>query len=205
MRRVKVMPRKAGRPPKDKGSKRTAHLSVRISAMLRGQLEAARHHDEIERSLSDEVAMRLSESFTADQHIEKRFGGADTALLLQILAEKIRAIEVGAGGEHHWLDHRFVFDQVRTMIKILLDRLAPPGRPGAMPEVVRAWHPTLRKHARDLGRWHAQNALSLLDAAGKEGVPHELPPGLYFRAAVLLGPRLRRAAGRRGKGSASTA
>jgi hypothetical protein len=89
------------------------------------------------------------------------------------------------------------------MIKVLLDRLTPPGQPSVMPEAVQARHPSLRQHARSMGRRHALDALSLLDAAEKEGVPSELPPRLFFKAAAPLGRRLRRATGRQGKGTTS--
>jgi hypothetical protein len=194
---------KPGRPPKEEGTKRDTRLSVRISSKLRDVLEAARHDPEHERSLSDEVALRLWESFTADERIEKRFAGTDTALLLQILAEQIRAIEVGLGGEHHWLDHPFVFDQVRKMIGVLLDRFTPSGQRSALPEAVRVRHPSLRKHAKNIGLRAALDALGLLEAATREGVPNELPPTLYIRAAPLLGRRFKKAAEQRRTQSAT--
>jgi hypothetical protein len=176
---------KPGRPPKDTANKRDTRLSVRISAKLRGMLEDARREPEGERSLSDEVSLRLWESFTADEKIAQRFGGPETAALLQIIAGQIGAVQIGTGGEN-WLADRFTFDQVKTMITVLLDGLKPSGKPGVMPAALRRWHPSMRSNAKTAGKRAAMRALEMLEAATHEEVPSELPPRLYFRAAQLL-------------------
>lgn len=191
------MTTKMGRPPKADADKRTAHLSVRVSAKLRDMLETERRS--AGHSLSNEVSMRLWTSFTATAELEKRFGGAANWTLFQILAERISSIEVAAGGEDRWLDHPFAYQQVRAMIDVVLDAFRPPGNPKVLPKAVRARHPSLIAQARGSGREAARQALDLLEAASREEVPAELPPELYFRAALPLGRRL----GRRGKRSAN--
>jgi hypothetical protein len=110
---------KAGRPPKDPANRRDTRLSVRISTALRNKLKEAS-----ERSLSEEVELRLRDSFEMDKEIEKRFGGWATARLLEIIADRIVSIETSTGGTKEpggparlrWFSDRFTYDQVRSMI-----------------------------------------------------------------------------------------
>jgi hypothetical protein len=169
-----------------------------MHATLRDMLEGARHHEEGERSVSEEVELRLWESFTADDTIEKRYGGKETARLLRIIAGRIKAIEVNAAAERCWLDDPFIFHQVRTMIDVILEHLRPRGR-RVVPRLVRRRHPSLIKAANDMGRHQAQFALTMLEAATEEETPSELPPVPFIRAAGSLGVRLKK----RGKRSAA--
>ena len=94
------MTKRIGRPPKDAASKKGTHVSIRMSTKLREALDTARREPEGERSLSEEIELRLWQSLTVDRKIEARFGGPGTARLLQIIAERIMAVEVRLGGEH---------------------------------------------------------------------------------------------------------
>jgi hypothetical protein len=182
--------RKAGRPPKDEGSKKNAHLSVRISSKLRDLLEEARRRSDGEVSLSDEVELRLRESFERDSEIEKRFGGRPTARLLEVLAEHVRSIETstgGADGELRWFNDRFTYDQVRSMIEVVLDHFKPDGR-RMIPKAMRA-HPSLKNEVENLGKHNALLALASMQAGPSSkasGVP-----ALYRKAALPLGRRIR--------------
>lgn len=177
-----------GRPPKDEGSKKSAHLSFRISTRLRDRLEA--EGSKGERSLSEEIELRLWDSLNADRSIEQRFGGVGTARLLEIIAEGIMATELHAGGEHHWLDDRFVYDQVRTMINFILDHLRPSGR-RVIPKSLRQRHPSLRKDVENIGRHSALVALTQLEAATKGELHREPSTVGYYRLAYPLGRRLK--------------
>ena len=163
------MSKRIGRPPKDPASKKSAHLSIRMSAKLRGLLQAeAIRHPEEERSLSQEIELRLWQSFTADENIEKRFGGLATARLLSQIANAIAWIEIRCGGENHWLDDRFVYDHVRTMINIMLDHVRPPGR-RVVPKLLRR----LKAQDENIGRQEAVRALAMVKAATNEPMPNE--------------------------------
>jgi hypothetical protein len=155
------MTKRIGRPPKDAASKKGTHVSIRMSTKLREALDTARRQPEDERSLSEEIELRLWASLTADKDIEMRFGGKATARLLQIIAERIMAIEIDAGGEHKWLDDRFVYEHVCTMIDVILDHLKPRGR-RTMPKVLMRRHPTLLKEVENIGRHNALRALAML-------------------------------------------
>ena len=83
-----------GRPRKDEDSRKSAHLSIRISAKVRAALDEARRQPEGKRSLSQEIELRLLQSFEMDEQIKKRFGGNHTYLhFANSTAERIRSIE----------------------------------------------------------------------------------------------------------------
>lgn len=162
-----------------------------MSAKLRALLDSARRRPEGERSLSQEIELRLWGSFTAEKDIEKRFGGVGTADVLGRLANSIKAIEVNAGGARHWLDDPFVYEHVRTMINIVLDQLKPRGR-RVVPKPLRRWHPSLRQDIENIGRRHALELLAQLKAGLKEqNTPKEWPPVELLQASGSLGRRVR--------------
>jgi hypothetical protein len=187
-----VMRRRAGRPSKDEGSKKSAHLSIRISAKLRDLLEKARRRSGGEVSLSEEVELRLIASFQADKEVEERFGGYPTAGLLAIVAKCIRAIEIRCDGDH-WLDNAFVFGQARQMLNVLLDHFRPRGK-----RVIPKLHPSLGKYAKEIGPYEARRALALLEQAKNasrqeiENIPVELRPVEYLQVKNVLGRLLQR-------------
>jgi hypothetical protein len=190
---------KMGRPPKDESSKKTAHLSVRISTSLRNRLEQARL-EEGGRSLSEEVEIRLRESFEINKSIDDLFGGKETRRILQIIAEQIEAIE-GATGERiydpekprnparpRWFKDPFVYGQVRLMIDTIFQYLKPAGR-RVIPKHV-LLHPSLKKEAENMGKHHAVQALARIQAARDQGRETDQPIQ-YRRAARVLGSQLK--------------
>jgi len=186
-----LMAKRIGRPPKDEASKKGEHLSIRMSSNLRRLLDDARHRPDGARSLSQEIELRLWQTFTAQKDMEERFGGADTARFLHTMANCIRKIETRAGGDHHWLDNRFVFDQVRIMLNVILDYFQPRGR-HTMPRLWRLLDPALRKDFENMGRRQAITILAMLKiAADKDNMPAVLPPTDLKLAADELAPRIR--------------
>lgn len=183
------MTRPRGRPKLKDEEKRSEPVGIRLTKQLRTLLEESQQQTGA-KSLSQEIEVRLWQSFTADSNIEKRFGGFATARLLEIIANRIGAIEVTAGGEHRWLDDRFTYDQVRTMIGIVLDHLKPRGR-RTMPKLWRQLHPSLRRDFENMGQRHALEILAMLAIAMKEPMPDEMPPIAIYRAALPLGRRIR--------------
>ena len=192
------MSKKAGRPPKDSANKRDARLSVRISTALRNKLEDVQREADDERSLSEEVELRLRESFEMDREIEKRFGGPATARLLEMIAERVVSIETSTGGTEEpggparlrWFNDRFTYDQVRSMIDVIFDHFKPGGR-RTIPKTMR-WHPSLRKDVENLGRHSALLALACLESAKNDPKRIESDvPVLYDKAALPLGRRLK--------------
>jgi hypothetical protein len=186
---VHFMRRKVGRPPSANG-KKGERLNLRVSSKLRDLLEEARRRSDGEVSLSEEVELRLRESFERDSEIEKRFGGPTTARLLEVLADRVRSIEAstgGADGELRWFEDRFTYDQVRSMIEVVLDHFKPDGR-RTIPKAMLA-HPSLKNEVENLGKHNALLALVSLQAgpfSNESGVP-----ALYRKAAFPLGRRIR--------------
>jgi hypothetical protein len=186
--------RKAGRPRKAEDRRKSAHLSIRISAKLRDRLEEARVRPDGEVSLSEEVELRLSESFERDKNIEKRFGGPATAGLLEIVADRIRSIEISTGGidepegtsKLRWFDDRFTYDQVRSMIDVVLDHFKPAGR-RTIPKAMR-WHPSLKREVENLGRHSALLALASFEAAPSKESEVQ---AMYRKAALQLKRKLK--------------
>jgi hypothetical protein len=187
---------KPGRPPKT-ANKRDTRLSVRISTALRNKLEEAQReaNEEAqrdvngERSLSEEVEIRLRQSFETETEIEKRFGGVGTSRLLEIVADRIASIEMSSGGLH-WFDDPYVYGQVRAMLEIVLDHFKPGGR-RTIPKPMRL-HPSLKGEAENLGRHNALLALACLESAKNDPKRNESDvPVLYNKAALPLGRRLK--------------
>jgi hypothetical protein len=177
---------KLGRPQKDAGSRKSAHLSVRISPKLRDKLETERRQLEGEPSLSRLIEDRLRESFELGKSIDELFGGKKTRQILQIVAERIAGIEIST--QLGWLDDRYTFDQVKSMIDVVLEHLRPAGR-RTIPKPMR-WHASLRKDVENLGRHSALLALACIESA--RDYPKESDvPRQYGRAALQFGSRVK--------------
>jgi hypothetical protein len=166
-----LMPKKRGRPRLRAEDRKGKPVNIRFNPGLRALLEEACRRSGA-RSLSAEIEQRLSDSLTVQQQIEARFGGPTTAAFLTIIADGIMEIQAAADGEH-WLDNRFIFEQVRTMLDAMLNHRRPSGRADVLPENIRKWHPLLKADAKDIGRKTALRRLALLDAAGNA---REVPP-----------------------------
>jgi hypothetical protein len=197
------MPKKAGRPPKDAANRRDTRLSVRISTALRNKLETARLEED-ERSLSEEVEIRLSGSFDMDKTISELFGGKETSLILQILAEQIDAIEALVGGRSdipydparprlgpaklRWFKDPFVYDQVRLMLDTVLQHFKPAGR-RVIPKHLLPY-PAAKREVENMGKHFAILALAQIEAARDQGSEVEVRVQ-YRRAAHSLGRHLK--------------
>lgn len=179
------MSKKAGRPPKDAANRRDTRLSVRISTALRNRLEHARLEDG-ERSLSEEVELRLRESFETNKQIEERFGGKGTSRILQIVADRIGSIETST--ELRWFDDRYTYDQVKAMVDVIFAHFKPAGR-RTIPKPMQ-WHLSLKKDVENLGRHVALLALATLESARDHPKESDLP-AQYGKAALPVGRRLR--------------
>jgi hypothetical protein len=177
--------RKRGRPRLDAAERRSEPVGVRLTPQLRNWLDEARDG----RPLTAEILARLSASFTSERDFEQRLGGFATARLLVLVAKAIRAIETRGGGEH-WLNSRFTYEQVREMLNVLLDHLAPRGR-RALPKLLRRLPPSFAKDIASIGRQEALKVLTLLKAVNDEPRPDVLPPVDIYRAALPLGRRVR--------------
>src|SRR3981081_845005 len=86
-----------GRPPKDEASRRSVALGIRMTRELRERLDAARRTDEVERSLNQEIELRLRQSFESEQRIEERFHGYRIYSLMQFIAYQIEFLEQVTG------------------------------------------------------------------------------------------------------------
>jgi len=61
------MPKKAGRPYKDEDLRKSAHLSIRLSAKLRDLLQSEANSHPEGRTFSQEISIRLWESFPKEK------------------------------------------------------------------------------------------------------------------------------------------
>ena len=170
-----------GRPRLKEEDRKSEPVGIRLTRDLRDQLEDARRPDG--RSLTEEIELRLSESFQMEKNVNELFGGRETRLILQIFGERIAGIEIST--QSGWLNDRYTFDQVKSMIEIVLARLRPGGR-RTIPKSMR-WHPTLKKDAENVGRQSALLALACLESPSKQ--PPQLEP-YYYKLAPLLRHRL---------------
>jgi hypothetical protein len=194
---------KMGRPPKDEDSKKTAHLSVRVSTSLRNRLEQARQ-EEGGRSLSEEVEIRLSSSFDLDKSIDELFGGKETRLIFQIVAKQIDLMAALVGGRTdvpydparprlgpaklHWTKDRFVHDQTKLLIDTVLQHFKPRGRP-IIPKSLLSYSSTKREVAR-IGKHYAVEALALIEhLVRNRGNEADVP--IYRQAARAVGRQLK--------------
>jgi hypothetical protein len=113
---------KRGRPPKSEADKKGVQLSIRMSTRLREELEQARRKNAA--SLNEEIGQRLELSF----ELSKRFGSPGTYSFCRLVAEGIQLIEHNCSrGEETWLRNRFIFDQVTSLIDVMLDHFKPKG------------------------------------------------------------------------------
>jgi hypothetical protein len=122
---------KRGRPPLKAEERRSEPVGIRLTKAVRDQLEKARHSPEGDKTLSQEIELRLRQSFSLEEDIRKRFGGRGTYWILQLIAEAIGLIEkncLGDPPQEHWFDDPYTFDQVTSMIDAMLGYLKPRGK-----------------------------------------------------------------------------
>jgi hypothetical protein len=116
---------KRGRPLKDEASRKSEPVSIRLTPELRTYLEAERMSVDPERTLSQEIELRIKESFDFDKSIKHLFGGADLYWLLRLVAEEIVLIEHWTGRD--FLTDRFTFDQAKDAVDTIFDHFKSPG------------------------------------------------------------------------------
>src|SRR5271170_8137271 len=118
--RIDAMARR-GRPRKDERDRRTEPVSIRMAKSLRAALEAERQTNG--RSLSQEIEVRLIESFDLGRTDKERFGGADLFWLFRVFADQIADIEFQT--RRKFRDDAYTFNQVKECFDILLDFFKP--------------------------------------------------------------------------------
>jgi hypothetical protein len=156
---------KRGRPLKDEASRKSEPVSIRLTPELRARLEEERKSADPERTLSQEIDMRIRESFDLDRSIKKMLGGVDYYWLLRLVAQEIVFIEHQTG--RRFVEDRFTFDQVKAMINTILDHFKRPGV-SSPPERLTA---LLDERAITLlGKRAAVSALAQLELAKMSGV-----------------------------------
>jgi hypothetical protein len=171
-----------GRPPKDEASRKSEPVSIRLTPDLRARLEAERRDADPERTLSQEIELRIRESFDFDKTKQQLLGGNDHYWLMRLLAEQIASIEFQTA--HYFLDDKFTFDQVKTAIITVVDHFDPPGVSLA-PECLTG---LLDEEATtELGRRLALLALSQLELAQLRSDLQVLPD---FVDPIAAGRRL---------------
>ena len=114
---------KRGRPPK--ANPRSVALGIRITPELRERLDAARR-EEVERSLNQEIELRLLHSFESEQRIEERFHGLRIYSLMRFIADEIEFLEK-ITRRSCWEDVA-LYEQVVLSINTVMEFLKPKGR-----------------------------------------------------------------------------
>jgi hypothetical protein len=153
-----------GRPPKSDDARKSAQLSIRITAELRDKLEKAAKENDPFRSISQEIEARLRLSFAELGKAEERFGGPRTYWVFQLIADQIKYLEQ-VSETSFWKDP-FTFDQVKRFIDTVFKALRPRG-PSVIPKNLflgfsKQWR---EREARSLGE-----RCALLVIAGLQGV-----------------------------------
>ncbi len=127
------MKRGPGRPPLKAEERRSEPVGIRLTKATRDKLEKARRGPEGDKTLSQEIEQRLRRSFELDEELTKRFGSPGTYALFRMMANGIALVEANCvrgdeTRERSWLHNRFVFDQVKALINVMLNRFKPEGR-----------------------------------------------------------------------------
>jgi hypothetical protein len=138
------MVRKQGRPPKDDDVKKAAHINTRITEELKTKLDSAAA--ESRRTLSQEIAERLEQSFRQSAHAGD---SRETRLLLDTIAKAMSEIEEVTG--ELWHANPFTFREVARAVAGIVAVFRPPGKcrvPVHFP-VFRAMAPAHRKIMRE--------------------------------------------------------
>jgi hypothetical protein len=110
--------------PADK--KKSAAIGLRITPDLRQRLEEERRKAVPKRTLSQEIEIRLLESFELEKKIEERFRGRRTYYILQMIADGIGLAECAT--ERHWLDDAYTYDEIASFVCEALRLLRPKGK-----------------------------------------------------------------------------
>jgi hypothetical protein len=181
-----------GRPPKKDIAKKSAQLSIRISAALRKQLEAASKKAEPPRSLSQEIEFRLTASFGELERVQDQFGGPTNFWLFQTIARRIGTLEKLT--RKRWYQDAYTYQQMLRLVQTALGYFRPGGRV-AVPRPLKG-HP--------LGQQLAVRALADIEASMGAVESEARRPGdvvgvwphasEWWRAAGPLVPKLRRSA-----------
>jgi len=113
-----------GRPPRGEFSGKTRNINTRITGELRQRLDhAAKEHN---RSLSQEIEMRLTRSFDEERdRTTSAFGTAATYALFRMATETVKMVEEWTG--ERWLRDRFTFEIAAAAISSVVTSFAPTG------------------------------------------------------------------------------
>ncbi len=123
------------KPPKRVDRRKTT--STRITPELRAKLDAAA--EQSERSLAQEVEIRLERSFAEEKSqaeisdeavrgVYTSFGKLETFLVARLLADAIQTIEAVTG--KNWMDDPGAHKHTQEACKTILDTFRPPDGKG---------------------------------------------------------------------------
>jgi hypothetical protein len=174
---------RTGRPPKNPDERKSEPVSIRLTPQLRARLDEARRTVSPERSLSEEVELRLRQSFEFDQKLTALFYGRRNFTVMQMSAQIMHDIERDTQ-KSLWED-AYTFGQCQAGIKTLFDYLKPRGR--KRPPKVLPFRVTGRDTADALGVIAAKDAIVLYEAMAHRGEPAPLDYPLLNRAFAGAG------------------
>jgi hypothetical protein len=133
------MPGKRGRPPTGAISGKAAVFTTRIRPDLRAKLdEAAKKSGH---SLSQEVEIRLSDSFTEEGRMEDVFGSPENYYLMRIVAASMQDTRIPYNKSSNWRTDPDLFDAVVRVVNNVLEALrpGPPKSKTNKDEVIFEW------------------------------------------------------------------
>lgn len=175
------MAKLTGRPPLNPKAPKTVHISTRFPAELRERLLQAKAKSG--RSLSEEIAYRLEQSFTEEPRSAAHFGGVKTRAVLFLIARALHHLRIVTG--QSWLDHPFTFRHAAEAIAEVMGDFVPDGDPMIPPddilEFIRPANGEPPAAALDrirtypLGRVYGRAALAEFDFAIAGDIPDPLP------------------------------
>ncbi|MCA1399346.1 hypothetical protein [Bradyrhizobium sp. BRP56] len=112
---------------KKKATQKSEVFSTRIRPDIKERLEKAAAQSG--RTLSNEFAIRLVQSFSLDDKIHEHFFDRRTYLMLRMAAAAIERVHPYNNKDGvHWLDDPFLFDAAIAVVIDVLSQIRPPSQ-----------------------------------------------------------------------------
>jgi hypothetical protein len=113
------------RGPQPKGAGKSEVFSTRIRPELKAKLASAAKTSR--RSLSQEIAHRLSRTFADDERIDLVFGDRQTFAVMRVIAGVVHSIRRPDNRAASWMDDPWLWEQATKAIGQTLKAIRPRG------------------------------------------------------------------------------
>ena len=168
--------RKRGRPPQGPYSDKQKVISTRVTGDIRKALEDERKRTG--RSLSQEIEMRLRQSFDHSLRVEETFGGPVNYGLFRLISTAMGFVEQGTGKS--WHEDAYTHAQFKQVVLTVLKTLRPKGKSEPPKELPWDIEP------KSLGKAAAYGAM------GQVSVAEDKPTVGMGRGALFFSTNIRR-------------